>query len=456
MDGCNGSHPEGQQGKIRSVLGWLRAAAVSRWSWGIYLRLKVFLHRYRWLIFGGLTLLLAIYIQRVLPQWSVYSVQFLQKYPLVAITIALLLLILFLWKLPKWQVADIQDTKDRVATESAFRQTLVQLVGGAALLGGLYYTAQTLRTSQETLRVNQKTLETTQQGQITERFTKAIEQLGSDNRAIRLGGIYALERIARDSETDHGPVIEVLTTFVREQVPVQRQPENTPQEEKEHPDLQKLLIEKGSYVFQEAVQVRIQAERLRADIQAILTVLGRRTRTYGKGESQRLNLQFTNLQYADLQGAQLQGARLDGAQLQRANVRGAYLQHTNLAGAKLQNAVLDQPHLQEADLGWANLQGADLIHAELQQAKLSGAQLQGAIFAHAQLQGAILSYANLQGAIFADAQLQGATLEGAQLQGVGLDRTKNLTQDQINTACVDENTRLPEGLIRPAPCPVER
>ena len=55
-----------------------------------------------------------------------------------------LLLIFFLWKLPKSQVAAIQDPKDRVATESGFRQTLVQMVGGAALLGGLYFTAQTL------------------------------------------------------------------------------------------------------------------------------------------------------------------------------------------------------------------------------------------------------------------------------------------------------------------------
>jgi hypothetical protein len=115
-------------------------------------------------------------------------------------------------------VASIADEKDRLATESGFRQTLVQLVGGVALLGGLYFTAQTLRTSQETLRVNQKTLETTQQGQITERFTKAIEQLGDKERLmVRLGGIYALERIARDSESDHWAVMEVLTAFVREQ-----------------------------------------------------------------------------------------------------------------------------------------------------------------------------------------------------------------------------------------------
>ncbi len=79
----------------------------------------------------------------------------------------------------------------------------------AVVLAGLYFTAQTLRIGQETLRVNQE-------GQITERFTKAIEQLGSSKLEVRIGGIYALERIARDSARDHGPIMSVLTAFVRE------------------------------------------------------------------------------------------------------------------------------------------------------------------------------------------------------------------------------------------------
>jgi hypothetical protein len=41
----------------------------------------------------------------------------------------------------------------------------------------------------------------------------------------------------------------------------------------------------------------------------------------------------------------------------------------------------------------------------------------------------------------------------AQLQGTDLTAVANLTQDQLNTACIDENTKLPEGLTRPAPCP---
>src|SRR4051794_21099430 len=69
-------------------------------------------------------------------------------------------------------------------------------------------------------------------GQLTERFTRAIDQVGSASLDVRLGGIYALERIARDSADDHPQVIEVLTAYVREHArwrPNHPQPANAPE-----------------------------------------------------------------------------------------------------------------------------------------------------------------------------------------------------------------------------------
>ena len=57
--------------------------------------------------------------------------------------------------------------------------------------------------------------ELAERGQVTDRFTKAIEQLGSDKLDMRIGGIYALEQIARDSAVYHPTVMEVLTAFIR-------------------------------------------------------------------------------------------------------------------------------------------------------------------------------------------------------------------------------------------------
>jgi hypothetical protein len=55
---------------------------------------------------------------------------------------------------------------------------------------------------------------------ITERFSKSVEQLGSNDISVRIGGIYALERIAKDSPKDHWTIMEVLTAFVRQRSPL--------------------------------------------------------------------------------------------------------------------------------------------------------------------------------------------------------------------------------------------
>ena len=60
---------------------------------------------------------------------------------------------------------------------------------------------------------------TAEQGHITDRFTAAVEQLGSDKMAVRLGAIYALERISRDSRRDYWTIMETLTAYVREHAP---------------------------------------------------------------------------------------------------------------------------------------------------------------------------------------------------------------------------------------------
>jgi hypothetical protein len=74
--------------------------------------------------------------------------------------------------------------------ENDVRTTLLQGVAGLLLLAGAIATWRQLRLSRK--------------GQITERFTRAIDQLDyRKSLEVRLGAIYALERIARDSERDH-------------------------------------------------------------------------------------------------------------------------------------------------------------------------------------------------------------------------------------------------------------
>jgi uncharacterized protein YjbI with pentapeptide repeats len=377
------------------------------------------------------------------------TIAFLEKH-LRAVAIiggGLLILVLLIWALiwlPKRQASGVWKRKDRLTLENAARQTLAQIIGGAVLIAGLFFAWENLDVAQKNIKITQETAtenqEIAREGQITDRFTKAIAQLGEqgpEKLAVRLGGIYALERITKESEKDHWPIMEILTAYVRETAPrppkppKDAQPSKGDQSPREEPP-----------TTQEE-----RPPRPATDIQAILTVLGRRTQTYGNGEKQYLNLTKTDLRGAHLAGAQLQGADLAGAQLQGANLRDAQLQKAVLWDAQLQGADLTGAELEKADLRGAQLQGARLV-AELQGAVLEDAQLQGAWLVGAWLQGAHLAGAQLQGARLVGAWLQGANLRDAQLQdvdlrdaqlhgaflwGAQLEGAKGLTAEQLST-----------------------
>jgi hypothetical protein len=150
------------------------------------------------------------------------------------------------------------------------RTALIQGLGGAALLISLLFTWRSIRVTERNLQITQdtaaKNLAIAQDGQITERYTRAVEQLGSDKLEVRLGAIYALERIARDSERDHWPIMEILTAYVREHA-AWKEEEPSSQEDAVPSEMQ-------------PTQGNPSLPTLAPDIQAVLTVLGRRTHTY--------------------------------------------------------------------------------------------------------------------------------------------------------------------------------
>jgi len=327
---------------------------------------------------------------------------------------------------------------ERLRAENDVRTTLVQALAGVILLAGLYFTARTLELNRE--------------GQITERFTRAIDQLGDDKIDVRLGGIYALERIARTSRDDHGPIMDVLTAFLRQHARPQA-------------DATTASSEAGGSGSESVHQP--QKPQPPADIQAAVTVVGRRNRGFDAGDG-RLDLTGVDLRGADLRGIHLEGVILRDALLADADLGGAYLTGASLRDAHLPRAILLGAHLQAADLGGAHLEGASLRAADLEDGALGGVHLEGADLADAHLErafvgrgrldGANLSYANLEGAFLPEAHLEHAVLYGASLDradfgdahlhGTDIRRTnlsgvRGLTRLQLEAAVTGEGTELP-------------
>ena len=284
--------------------------------------------------------------------------------------------------------------EQRAGAVNSARGSLIQGMVGLAALAGILVAWQQLQAEREQTRTDRhqltEQLTLTRQGQVAERFTRAIDQLGSDRLAQRLGGIYGLEQIARESPGAgiRLVVTDVLSAFVRQHAP--RAPTATAED--------RHLLELG---------VRVP------DVQAAVTVLGRRTIL---ATDPQLDLRRVDLRRADLQSLDFHNANLVGAQLIGATLSNARLQGAKLSDAQLQWTTFTNAHLQDADLNRAQLQNVILSHARLQRAHLGGAQLQNAKFIGAQLQRAGLADAQLHNAVFLSAQLQGANLAGAQLQ----------------------------------------
>jgi pentapeptide repeat protein len=266
--------------------------------------------------------------------------------------------------------------KEQADALNAVRQTVLLAFAGAATLSGAAFTARSFGV--------------TRRGQVTDRFHKATAQLGSSTLEERLGGIYSLEQVMRESPRDHAAVLELLCTYVRARSKSQVFADDAePDPPWQRPD---------------AAPFPPEGKALAEDIQAIITVIARRP---DRPEHHRPML-------------------LD-ASLPRLLARHHEFERP---------PRLSKMYLTHADLRRAHLMGADLTASFL-----NFADLRGALLGDAQLQDAHLYRADLRGASLYDAALAGATLFGANL----LD-TEGISAEQLAEALIDTNTVLPSEL----------
>ncbi|QGZ52539.1 hypothetical protein GPZ77_33285 [Streptomyces sp. QHH-9511] len=354
------------------------------------------------------------------------------------------------WQVPWWFDAhhlNADLTQPQATTVTGVRTALLGIGAGSLAAVGIVYTHRTLHQNRE--------------GQVTDRYTKAISQIASEKPVEQLGGIYALERIMRDSKKDHSTIVEVLASFVREHAPA---PVERTTQEQLRLARRRLRTRAPHATAPGGVSATQSTEaRLPEPVQAAMTVLGRRPQD--RDEPFRLNLRHTGLLHADLTGARLERAFLAGAHLCEADLIDTHLERADLRGARLERAILGRVRLEGADLSDAHLERAFLAEARLESADLRGASLRRAILDKANLYEARLVRARLEEADLTEARLERADLrvahlEGADLTGARLDEAdlnkadlegaQHLTVEQVVSARPSQSTSLPAHLATDA------
>jgi hypothetical protein len=251
----------------------------------------------------------------------------------------------------------------QLKAQNDVRATLLQGLGGAVLLAGAFFTWRQIQVNRE--------------GQNTDRFTQAIEQLGKPEIDIRIGGIYALGRLADNSKPDRAAIARILSAFVREHSPL-----TNDKEEETHSGVDKGPSEKREEAVDPQTVQELQGGVVipDADILAALDVLGSFNETTGSKV-----LGTTDLRHAKLDG------NFEGTDFTGSDLSDAYCYKANMRSAKFRWTTLNRTRFIDADLRYAEFDDQWGIGA--------GSDLQGAFLFGANLRGAHLDGANLKGAL---------------------------------------------------------
>ncbi|MFJ8863819.1 pentapeptide repeat-containing protein [Streptomyces sp. NPDC102451] len=288
--------------------------------------------------------------------------------------------------------------QDRLKAVNDVRTTLLQVVGGLVVLFGAYATWRQLRVSQDGLRA-------TQEGYVTDRFSRAVDQLGSDKLDVRIGGLHALWRIAEQSARDREAIISIQAAYLRTHLPWPPAGPEAPAADVPINDIAPL-------------------ETRTADAQVALTALGVLCR---HRDQSWVNLSLTDLRRADCDGLWFPEVNFDRACLEAATLYRANLTQASLVSVNLRHADLTTAILHRARCALADLRGAKLVKTDLRDAD----------FTEADLREANLRKAVAHGAVFRRADLRMADLRGTDLS------TASLVEARLTGAVASEHTRWP-------------
>ncbi len=241
---------------------------------------------------------------------------------------------------PPQELAQISDPKARLEAADArlrlrsdLRNGALQTLAVVAVLAGAALGFRQLALGFQQLAEDRSNAaadrELTRQGQASERFTRAISQLGDKRVETRIGGIYGLAQIAEQAPDNLVPVGRVLLAYIN-RLPRPKPPPAAPL--REHAP----------------------------DVEAALSVLTQHDQNQDGFKDYWWVSRWLDLHAFGLSGVDLRHAYLAAVDFRGADLRGAGLIDADLRGADLRGADLRRALLRGADLSGVNLSGADL------------------------------------------------------------------------------------------------
>lgn len=324
----------------------------------------------------------------------------------------LLFFCLLLW-LVKWTLnwIDPSNASDRIDLMTG----AAQIIGGFALLLGLFFTYKSLQNSQ-------RTLELAQRSQASDRFFTAVEQLGSSSIDVRAGAVYALGMIAEDSDQHYEQSIEVIVRFLRR-------------------------ITSSKTITQETIELGA-----RGDVQAVITTLARRRAFPLNGMHGILNLSGLVMEGYDFHGGWFQSCDFTGCRLRGSNFSGAILHDACFAMAECIGCHFDGAGMIDTRFVGTQLCEAT-FHDPTPNATMTTRLVSGGQTPYKRLEfldessyDDVKQHLGSQGHRLRHTRFHDAILKNTYFYNTSLSEAFGLTGEQVAEARTDGSTQLPDPL----------
>jgi len=331
----------------------------------------------------------------------------------------LVLLVVLIWKLPQWYASrHLTDSEVGLRIENDARKSILEVIGGGALLVGLAFTWQNLQHTQEATNL---TLDRAREGQVTDRFVRSVEQLGSKELSVRVGAVYSLDRIASESSRDVRPIVEILAAFVRSRGPYPGEKASSlirQRYRRPKPDDFKF----GTLAIEDnGANSRLTRVFLAADLQASLGIIASRWKP--SDEQERLDL--------------------TACFLRAAAAPRCHILNIDFSFSDLRNVYFAETTFERTMFAGTLLMDGEFSHTVVSKVVFIGSDLRGATFYKATLNCAFIS-CDLRYADFTDADLTGVTFSQVDARSTDFTGVKGLAEKQIKDGLrTDSNTILP-------------
>jgi uncharacterized protein YjbI with pentapeptide repeats len=174
--------------------------------------------------------------------------------------VGVLLLVLFALLVGPWlftkNLHELDDDQ-RLEAQNDVRTTLVQALAGLAVAGGLLVTYRTYRLAREDQERRHQREDRTYERDL---YTQAVEQLGHEQAAVRIGALYSLESLAQDQSEWRQTVVDVLCAYLR----MPYTPQSAPGPRAEPAAAQEMALPLPAHDPAQELQVRQTAQRILA------------------------------------------------------------------------------------------------------------------------------------------------------------------------------------------------